>query len=288
MLNGFLFTVVQTCGCPGLHTPCARIVQPNVSRGRSHSQYGRALNEPTVLIVDPALDADPGTGDGYTSSLNKTAIGFGHITLGSPTPTSLILNFAVGAPVSGLGGVNVFTSGTQNLDFQIVSGPNSTCSGASSGTTCTLEVSFLPTAPGLRNGAVVLYDTDSNPVLTLPLYGFGDAPVAVLAPNTGTVINTGGVPLPFPFQIVLDGAGNIYDANKGGNLVKISAGGGSAAVISPTGYTFSSEVSGVAIDGAGNLFISDNLNSRVIAGKSAFSFLDESNLYAQLLRQHQR
>ena len=110
----------------------------------------------------------------------------------------------------------------------------------------------------------MLYDPDSNPVLTVPLYGFGDAPVAALSPNTGTVISTGGVPLSFPFQIALDGAGNIYDANNGGNLVKIPAGGGSASVVSPTGYTFGSEVTGVALDGAGNLFISDHNHSRII------------------------
>ncbi len=204
------------------------------------------------------------TGVDDSSSLNKTAVGFGHISLGSSTPTSFILSFSVGYPVDSLGSVNAFTFGTQNLDFQIVSGANTTCSGAPSVTYCTVEVSFLPTAPGLRSGQLVLYDPDSNPVLTVPLYGFGDAPVAALSPNTGTVIGTGAVPLSFPFQLALDGAGNIYDANNGGNLVKIPAGGGTASVVSPTGYTFGSEVTGVALDGAGNLFVSDHNNNRII------------------------
>jgi sugar lactone lactonase YvrE len=221
-----------------------------------------------VLVVDPYIDADNGPyADlaAYNSSLNKSAVGFGHIPLGFVTPTSLILNFTIGSPVDGLGGVNVFTSGTQGLDFQIVSGQNTTCSSSTvGGTNCTVEVSFLPTAPGLRNGALVLYDPNSNPVLTVPLYGFGDAPVAALSPNTGTVVSTGGVALPFPFQIALDALGNIYSANNGGNLVKIPAGGGTASVVSASPYTFSSEVTGVAFDGAGNLFISDHLNSRII------------------------
>ncbi len=110
----------------------------------------------------------------------------------------------------------------------------------------------------------MLYDPDSNPVLTVPLYGFGDAPVAALSPNTGTVIGTGGVPLTFPFQIALDGAGNIYDANDGGNLVKIPAGGGSASVVSPTGLHSAAQVTGVALDGAGNVFVSDHNNSRIL------------------------
>jgi len=95
-----------------------------------------------ALVVDPGTDWDPGSGAGYTSSSNKSAVGFGHITLGSSTPTSLILNFSVGSPVSGLGGVKVFTSGTQGLDFQIVSGGNTTCSSSTvSGTTCAVEFS---------------------------------------------------------------------------------------------------------------------------------------------------
>ena len=67
-------------------------------------------------IVNPPLDMDPETGIGYTTSLNRSEIGFGHIQLGSSTPVTLTLPFTTGA-TAGLGGVKVFTSGTQNLDF---------------------------------------------------------------------------------------------------------------------------------------------------------------------------
>jgi sugar lactone lactonase YvrE len=220
------------------------------------------------VIVNPATNWDPDSGAGYTSSLNKSAVGFGHISLGSSTPTSLVLNFLVGYPVEGLGGVNVFTSGTQNLDFQIVRGANTTCSSSStSATTCAVEVSFLPTAPGLRNGALVLYDPDSNPVVTVPLYGFSDAPVAALSPNTGTVISTGGLPLSDPYQVALDGAGNMYVGDyTGSNVTKIPAGGGSAAAVNlgTPGSTAVQNITGVALDGAGNLFIGDHENSRIL------------------------
>ncbi len=214
-----------------------------------------------ALVVNPYISVDS------SSSLNKTAVGFGHISLGSSTPTSFILSFSVGEPVPSLGSVNAFTSGTQNLDFQIVSGANTTCSGAPSITYCTVQVSFLPTAPGLRNGALVLYDPDSNPVLTVPLHGFGDAPVAALSPNTGTVINTGTQPLSEPYQVALDGAGNMYVGDYiGKNVTRIPAGGGSAAVVSlgTPGSIAVQNITGVAVDGAGNLYIGDHQNSRIL------------------------
>jgi DNA-binding beta-propeller fold protein YncE len=223
-----------------------------------------------TVVVNPYLNGDSAAGSAYTSQLNKSVVGFGHITLGSTTATSLILNFSIGSPVSGLGGVNVFTAGAQGLDFQIVSGANTTCSSSSqSGTSCTVEVSFLPTAPGIRNGALVLYDPEMNPVLTLPLYGWGDAPVAALTPNAGTTINTGGVVMSYPFQLALDGASNMYVGNYvqdgvSPKVAKIPAGGGTASVVSTAPITLGTSITGVALDGAGNLFIADYDNNRIV------------------------
>ena len=210
-----------------------------------------------ILVVNPQFNASLTNEDrGY--SLNKTAVGFGHIQLGSTTGTSLALPFHIAS--TPMHSVKVFTQGTQNLDFTITGA----CPIDTVNSDCTVTVQFLPKAPGLRTGSVVLYDGSQNVMMSIPLYGFSDAPVAALAPNTGTVISTGGVPLSFPFQIALDGAGNIYDANYGGNLVKIPAGGGTASVVTPGGYTFGYEVTGSALDGAGNLFISDHNNNRIL------------------------
>jgi DNA-binding beta-propeller fold protein YncE len=220
---------------------------------------GAGAGHDRVLIVDRATNWPSGT-----SSLNGSAVGFGHVPLGVSTAVTLTLPFVPLVNFSTATPFHVFTSGAQNQDFTVVTGSNTNCSSTSDYLGCTIQVQFLPTAPGLRHGAVVLYDENNSPIITVPLYGFADAPVAALAPNTGTVVSTGGVPLSFPFQIALDGAGNIYDANDGGNLVKIPAGGGTASVVSPSGYTFSSEVTGVAVDGAGNLFISDHNNNRII------------------------
>ncbi len=216
------------------------------------------------LAVDHPVNADLGAGD-PTYSLNRTAVGFGHVQLGSSTAVTLTLPFTTGGS-GGLGAVKVFTAGQQGLDF--TSGTDTTCNGSTGPSTyCSVEVMFVPTAPGLRNGAVVLYDTDLNPILTVPLYAWGDAPVAGVSPSTGSVISTGGVTLSGPFQVALDGAGNMYVADdENGTVTRIPAGGGAATVVAlgtPGGDALD-EVVGVAVDGAGNLFISDHENERIL------------------------
>jgi hypothetical protein len=62
---------------------------------------------------------------------------------------------------------------------------------------------------------MVIYNnaTPNVPILTVPVYGIADAPLAALTPNIGSVINTGGVTLSGPFQVALDGTGNMYVAD---------------------------------------------------------------------------
>jgi hypothetical protein len=191
-------------------------------------------------------------------------VGFGHVQLGSSSAVTLTLPFTTGSV--GLGAVKVFTFGVQNLDFTAGSGTTCNSSTAAS-TSCSVEVSFLPTKPGVRTGAVVLYNTSQNPILTLPLYGFGDSPVAALAPNTGSVISTGAQATVDPYQIALDGAGNMYVGDYiGSNVAKVPAGGGSASLVSlgtPASVAVRN-ITGVALDGAGNLFIGDHQNSRIL------------------------
>ena len=216
-----------------------------------------------VLAVDPPVNGDLTSSD-PTYSLNQSLVGFGHVQLGASTPVTLTLLFTTGGV--GLGAAKVFTSGVQNLEF--TSGSGTTCNSTTSASTvCYVQINFLPTAPGLRTGAVVLYDTSLNPILTIPLYGFADSPVAALAPNIGSVVNTGSVALSDPFQVALDGAGNIYvGVYNTSNVTKIPFGGGSASVLNlgSPGDTAPQKITGVALDGAGNLFISDHINSRIL------------------------
>ena len=93
--------------------------------------------------------------------------------------------------------------------------------------------------------------------------------MAALAPNTATVISTGAVITEYPFQLALDGAGNMYVGNyvqdvANPEVVKIAAGGGTTSVVSTAGITLGPSITGIAVDGAGNLFIADYYQSQIV------------------------
>jgi len=169
------------------------------------------------------------------------------------------------------------------------------------GATCTEWVTFTPAYPGQRRGAVVLLDSSSNVLGTTYLVGTGQGGVAVLAPgNTITVAGTyrawtgteDGVlateaDLDQPASVVFDGTGNMYIADSAHNKIRMvcssagsatiagtsCSGAGIITTIAGTGGAFYTgdngpasastldSPSGVAIDGAGNLYIADTTNN---------------------------
>jgi sugar lactone lactonase YvrE len=220
------------------------------------------LGQPKGIAVDISgilYIAD--TSHSRAVAVAMSAVGFGHAQMGTSSAITLTLPFSIGSTT--LGAVKAFTFGAQSLDFTVASG--NTCTSGISDTSCSVNIQYLPTAPGLRRGAVVLYDTATppNPMLTVPLYAFSDSPLAAMSPNVATVVNTGGVTTSFPFQLAIDGVGNIYSGNyEGANVVEVPAGGGSASVVNTGGETLQYPT-GVALDGAGNLFIADNVANQI-------------------------
>jgi sugar lactone lactonase YvrE len=196
-----------------------------------------------------------------------TTVDFGHLQYGTVSGTTLTLNVTIGEAAT-FSSVQAFTEGTPTLDFTVT---GTTCiAGTTTNAACTVNIQFLPTAGGLRKGTMVLYVTPETPtppttILSVPLYGFADTPLATLSPGAASVISTGETSTETPFQITEDGAGNMYVADyEGNNVVKIPPGGGSATVVSLGGELTTNEVAGVALDGAGDLFICDHFDSRII------------------------
>jgi YVTN family beta-propeller protein len=217
----------------------------------------------TGQCVSVALPINPALTFGQTGySLNHSVIHFGHVSLGTVTPITQTLTVTLGATAAG--SFKVLTKGTAGLDFQVVVGAGTTLLPWASSTSATIQVQFLPTAPGLRTGAVVIYDGSGNTLLTIPLVGFADAPVAALSPSTAAILTISGTPVHSPGQVALDGAGNLYVANgSGGNVLKIPVGGGASSVVNTGGTTLQHPL-GVAMDGAGNLFIADGGHANTV------------------------
>jgi sugar lactone lactonase YvrE len=189
----------------------------------------------------------------------------------------------------------IVTLGQSGLDFTLPAAPASTCTGVAltvGGVTpsCSQSVAFSPTARGLRIGAVELFDVAGTLLGETLISGTGTGGLAVLVPgNTLPVAGNGNyldavqdnVPalnaeLYTPTAVVKDGAGNLYIADSNHNRIRmVSAASGQISTVAGTGtasYTGDngpatgatlSTPSGMALDGAGNLYIADTGNNAI-------------------------
>jgi len=216
---------------------------------------------------------------------------FGRVDIGhSGTPYPITFRFTGNLQV---GSVSVLTEGASGKDFQAAQ--ENTCIAGiySDGSTCSVMVGFSPTSPGARKGAVVIYDVakPAKVLATTYLSGAGIGPVVGFRPGlidtvagSGTGANDGckgdGGPakdaaLNAPTHVTIDGAGNFYIADSGHNLIRevttdgaihTIAGNGTAGYTGDEDAAIRAEVyspAGVAIDGAGNLYIADVQNDRI-------------------------
>lgn len=184
-----------------------------------------------------------------------------------------------------LGSVNILTQGAQNLDFKAQPNDTSTtlCSPGqtyTNGQTCTVDVVFAPTAPGLRSGAVVITaaDQQSNFTGSAPdntVY-YGGAPycpysgtlsLITLAlgidPAAGTV-NSGQVTTRFT-ETVLNGCNvttgpptdNVFtlsSATLNGNQISaVFTGAAANSLLLSSTATFTGTISGNTITGTLNI-----------------------------------
>jgi len=142
---------------------------------------------------------------------------------------------------------SVLTMGQPNSDFT-VDAALTTCTSSSSGA-CSVGVTFTPTAPGLRMGAVVVYNSGGAQVGSTIIYGTGLGPVAVFVPgnvatfagqigeNLGALGNGGQATkseLYLPSGVAFDGAGNLYIADNAHNEVRMVCAAASSGIINGT------------------------------------------------------
>jgi sugar lactone lactonase YvrE len=188
-----------------------------------------------------------------------------------------------------VGSVRVLTQGTENLDFTAGAGTTCVPKTYAAGDSCTVLVQFTPRAPGLRMGAVQILDSTGNLVLQtlVSSTAFGSqAMVLGGAMDTSAGNGTQGFggdngpantsELNDPFGVAADAAGNLFIADLGNNRIRrvdatthaitTIAGLGSSGYSGDGGQASSAELNqplGVALDGAGNLYIADADNDVV-------------------------
>jgi large repetitive protein len=201
-----------------------------------------------------------------------------------------------------LGTPRVLTTGQPYLDFTL--GAGNTCTGTvTAGISCAVNVTFTPLAPGLRRGAVQIVSGTGTVLATTYVYGIGVGPAVsylpgipssyvsgftkpwgavtdalgnvyiadlgassiVEIPAGTTSLKTIATGLNQPMQLAVDGVGNLYVGSDGASssVVVIPAGCTASSCRQSVGSGFSA-AGGVAVDGFGDLFVSDFLQGKVV------------------------
>jgi hypothetical protein len=150
------------------------------------------------------------------------------------------------------GPTKVLTQGAPNLDFTLGSG--NTCTGTlPAGHVCSVNVTFAPLAPGLRMGAVQLFDNSGNLLASTLVQGIGQGPAIAFGPGVQTMVPASG--LTNPYLVAVDAAGDVFISDPTNvQVIKVTPSGIQTTV--PASGLASPY--GVAVDGAGDVFIGDN------------------------------
>jgi sugar lactone lactonase YvrE len=184
----------------------------------------------------------------------------------SPKPCSqtYTMTFQI-TPVSTPVAAIALTMGAENLDFSY-NPAASFCTTTASTETCSLSVAFAPKYPGLRRGAVQLFDGANGKLLTnVPVSGVGVGPQITFSSAWQTVQSgmdgKGGL---FGFSsAAIDNLGNLFSVDQFNNqVVEFHADGSAQSLIGAS--LKSSRLCGLAVDGAGNLLIADAGNGQIV------------------------
>ena len=161
---------------------------------------------------------------------------FGWTAVGAPATETVHFLFngtastTIGAPV-------VFTQGATALDFKNTGAGTCTAGAKTAGSNCSVTVSFTPTTPGTRIGAVQLLNSAGTAVIaTAKVWGIGTGPQLVFTSDTtpSKITTTTGTLA----GLAVDGAGDVFFSDSSLTHVNEIVAGGST--VSTVGSGFSS------------------------------------------------
>jgi secreted PhoX family phosphatase len=231
---------------------------------------GSGFSEPEGVAVD--AHGDVFVADSYNNEV-KELVNFGTANVcpsGQTTPApcsqTLTLNFDVAAGTT-IGSVKFFTSGVANLDFKAKANDTSTtlCSAQTyaSATTCTVDVTFAPLAPGERQGAVEILDGSGNVLANAYIHGIGTGPVIAFSPSNIATLGSG---FSYPEGVAVDAAGDVFVADADNSQVKEILAVNGSIPANPTINVLGSGFNtphGAAVDAAGDVFVADTYHNEV-------------------------
>jgi sugar lactone lactonase YvrE len=194
---------------------------------------------------------------------------FNTVAIGQTVTRIVNFQFNAAATVTGIQGpsgdfsIQPASLGTTNCKASSSYGPGGT-------TSCQVTVGYTPTSVGKQSSAVVLTYTIGGTTKTTTAFVEGIGQGAVLTVDPG-VVAAGPTGAKAPAGIAVDRAGNTYVADPQSNTVtEYPVGGGAAIPVTISGAagtpgaTPLSGPLGVAVDGAGDVFIADTGNNRVL------------------------
>jgi sugar lactone lactonase YvrE len=192
-------------------------------------------------------------------------------------PTSIVAEVTRGNALFGSSPVGVASSATLNVDFNssvtpaaihfvpssgvyaaATGGSCVTGSSYAAGGSCTINVNFTPTVPGLNRGEVVLADSTGAAIASANLSGIGLGAGLTIDPGEAVAIGSG---LKTPTGVAVDLAGDVFLADSTNNQVLEVLPGNPTPVAIGSGL---SAPTGVAVDTVGNVYIADTGNNRIV------------------------
>jgi hypothetical protein len=170
---------------------------------------------------------------GQTVTPATTSYSFGSINVclagkATPAPCSVThtVSFDVAAGTT-IGGIDIVLGGAPGLDYKAKADDTSTTLCAAKlyteATTCTVDVTFAPIAPGGRSGAVEIVGGNGALLATTYISGIGTGPQIAFNPPTQVDHGLAGFGGTFPRVAAVDGAGNLFVVvNDGGMLEELT------------------------------------------------------------------
>jgi N-acetylneuraminic acid mutarotase len=203
--------------------------------------------------------ADNASGSPQTATLNGTGVSFVS-NVGTAEAAQMV---TVPITTAGmLSSIQALTLGAPNLDFAAT--PGGTCEGGTAytvGQSCTVNVIFTPKYSGTRWGAVVLSNASGSVLGTTYLPGTGLGPQLAFrfSNNISSYTSASG-----SFNgVAVDASGDIFIAGSA-DVTEIPAGCLSATCYISIGGGNLSNLQSMAVDGSGNLYVSNSNPSLVM------------------------